>query len=70
MVTCLGLIAVVVALEAWPISRLFWHRFAPFPVSAGEQAAIAIAFGAVAIVTLGTWAVARRLAIRHLARLS
>jgi ABC-2 type transport system permease protein len=70
MVTCLGLIAVVVALEAWPISRLFWHRFAPFPVSTSEQAAIAIAFGAVAILTLGTWAIAQRLALRHLARLS
>ena len=69
MVTCLGLIAVVVALEAWPVSRLFWHQFAPFPVTAGEQAAIGIAFGGVAVVTLATWAVARRMAMRHLARL-
>jgi len=69
MVTCLALIAVVVALEAWPISRLFWHQFAPFPVSGGEQAAIGIAFSGVAVVTLVTWAVARRTAIRHFARL-
>jgi len=69
MVSCLGLIAVVVALEAWPVSRLFWRSFAPFPVGPGEQAAIAVAFGAVATVTLTSWAVARRVALRCFRRL-
>lgn len=69
MVACLALITVVVALEAWPVSRLFWHQFAPFPVTTSEQAAIGIAFAGVAMVTLITWAVARQMAIRRFARL-
>ena len=69
MILCLGLIAVVVALEAWPVSRLFWHRMARGPVAAGESALIATAFGAVALVTALAFALGRRRGLRHLAAL-
>jgi hypothetical protein len=69
MVSCLVLIAVVVALEVWPVSRLFWQRFAPFPVRGGEAGLMAASFVAVAVVTLGAFDVARRAALRALARL-
>ena len=69
MILCLGLIAVVVALEAWPVSRLFWHRMARGPVAAGESALIATAFGAVALVTAFAFALGRRRGLRHLAAL-
>lgn len=69
MVTCLGLIFAVIALEAWPVSRLFWSRFAAQPIGTGETAAIAISFSAVAALTIVTWAVARRSALKSLAHL-
>jgi len=69
MVASLALIAVVVALESWPVSRLFWHRLGPEAVGGGESAAIACAFAAVAAVTATAWALGRRLGLRHLARL-
>ena len=70
LVTCLALIFTVIALEAWPVSRLFWSRFAAQPIGVGESAAIAIAFGAVATVTLAAWALGRRSALKSLAHLS
>ncbi len=69
MVTCLGLITAVIALEAWPVSRLFWARFASQPINGGETAAIAISFGAVTALTLTTWALGRRSALKSLAHL-
>jgi ABC-2 type transport system permease protein len=70
MVTCLGLIAAVVALEAWPVSRLFWRRFAALPLGAGERVAIGLAFGATVALTGAAWALGRRAALRSLARLA
>ena len=69
MVTCLGLIAAVIALEAWPVSRIFWSRFASQPINGGETAAIAISFGAVTALTMTTWALGRRSALKSLAHL-
>jgi ABC-2 type transport system permease protein len=69
MVTCLGLIFAVIALEAWPVSRLFWARFAAQPIGGGESAAIAMSFGAVTALTVAAWAVARRSALKNLAHL-
>jgi ABC-2 type transport system permease protein len=68
MVLSLGLIAAVVALEAWPVSRLFWHRTAG-PVSGAEALAVGAAFGAVVVLTGAAWAVGRRVGLRHLAAL-
>ena len=69
MILCLGLVAVVVALEAWPVSRLFWHRVGRGPVAGGESALIAAAFAAVALVTGAAFAAGRRRGLRHLAEL-
>jgi ABC-2 type transport system permease protein len=69
MVSCLAMIAVVAALELWPVSRLFWRRLAGVPLAGGETAGVVAAFVAVALVTGTTVAVARRVALRKLARL-
>lgn len=69
MVSCLALIFAVIALEAWPVSRLFWSRFAAAPIGGGESVAIAISFGAVSAVTIVTWEAGRRSALKHLAHL-
>jgi ABC-2 type transport system permease protein len=69
MVTCLGLISAVIALEAWPVSRLFWARFASQPIGGGETAAIALSFGAVTALTATAWEVSRRAALKSLAHL-
>lgn len=69
MVTCLALIFAVIALEAWPVSRLFWARFAAQPIGGGETAAIAASFGAVTALTATAWVLGRRSALRSLAHL-
>jgi hypothetical protein len=69
MVTCLGLISAVIALEAWPVSRLFWARFASQPIGGGESAAIAMSFGAVTTLTMTACALGRRSALKSLAHL-
>jgi ABC-2 type transport system permease protein len=69
MVTCLGLIFAVIALEAWPVSRLFWARFAQQPVGPTETAAIAASFTAVTALTVTAWALGRRSALRSLTHL-
>ncbi len=69
MVTCLGLITAVIALEAWPVSRIFWSRFASQPINGGETAAIAISFGAVTALTMTAWALGRRSALKSLKHL-
>jgi ABC-2 type transport system permease protein len=69
MVSCLGLIAGVIALEAWPVARLFWHRLRGAPLAPLEQALVALAFGVALAVTAGVAAMARRSALRSLASL-
>ncbi len=69
MVTCLVLIFAVIALEAWPVSRLFWSRFAAAPIGGGERAAIVVSFAAVTALTMSAWAVGRSSALKHLAHL-
>ena len=69
MVSCLGVIAAVAALELWPVSRLFWHRAAAFPLRQGEVTMVAAAFGAVLVLTVLITALARRAALRSLAQL-
>ncbi len=69
MIICLGLIAVVVGLEAWPVSRLFWRRLVRGPLGGGESALIAAAFGAVAVITGAVFIAGRRAGLRHLAAL-
>lgn len=69
MVTCLGLIAAVIALELWPISRLFWHRFGAVPIGTTDLGLMAAAFGAVAALTAGACMFGRRSALKSLARL-
>jgi ABC-2 type transport system permease protein len=54
MVTCLGLIALVVALEAWPVSRVFWYRVGRAPLGAREVAVVAAALAAVVGSTVTT----------------
>jgi ABC-2 type transport system permease protein len=69
MVSCLALIAAVIALEVWPVSRLFWRRFASAPLGSVETVAVALAFTVVVVGTLATCAVAHRVALRALAAL-
>jgi len=68
MVACLGLIAAVIALELWPISRLFWNRFATAPIGTTDAGIIAGAFGGVVVLTVVACVLARRSALRSLAR--
>jgi ABC-2 type transport system permease protein len=70
MVSSLGLIALVVLLEAWPISRLFWATNAQLPVTSAEALAIVAAFVAAAGVIGGAFGAARRAGLRSLTRLS
>jgi len=69
MVSCLGLIAGVIALEAWPVARLFWSRLTERPLSAVETVVVAIAFASVLLVTTAVIAIARARALRALAAL-
>jgi ABC-2 type transport system permease protein len=70
MVASLGLIAVVVALETWPVARLFWRRYAGIPLAAEECAVVAAAFGLVVAVSGVAWTIGRRMTLRHLAALA
>ena len=69
MIVCLGLTGAVVALEAWPVSRLFWHRLAQAPLDAAEATLVGAAFAAVLGLTAAATVVGRRLGLRHLAAL-
>jgi ABC-2 type transport system permease protein len=68
MMLCLGLIAATVGLEAWPVSRIFWHRLGGGP-GGGEWVVIGLAFAGVAVLTGAAWAVGRHMGLRHLAAL-
>jgi len=69
MMLCLALIALVVAVEAWPVSRLFWHGVAPRPLGGVESALVGAAFGAVTLVTSAAFVAGRRAGLRYLAAL-
>ena len=69
MLTCLGLIALVVALEAWPVMRLFWSARFQVPLPARETALVVLGFAAALAVAVTTFALARRAGLRALARL-
>jgi len=65
MLACLGLIALVVALEAWPVARLLRQARSGAVVASDLAEAVAAGGGAAALA----FAVARRRALRALARL-
>ncbi|HYC23544.1 MAG TPA: hypothetical protein VEI94_12605 [Candidatus Bathyarchaeia archaeon] len=69
MVTSLGLIAAIVAMLAWPISRVFWHAIARPPIGDREIAASGLAFLAAASLTAAAFELARRAALRSMAQL-
>jgi ABC-2 type transport system permease protein len=69
MVTCLGLIAAIVAILAWPVSRVFWHHIARPPVATIELVGVGLAFATAACLTSASWEVARRVALRSMAQL-
>jgi ABC-2 type transport system permease protein len=69
MVTSLGFIALVVSLESWPVSRLFWHSSAALPFTAWHAALATLLFGATVAVVAGTFVGARRIGLRALRNL-
>jgi ABC-2 type transport system permease protein len=69
MVTCLGLIAAVIAIEAWPVARLFWRRVGASPLAPVERTLVALAFGLAFVLTATITEVGRRSALRSLAAL-
>ena len=70
MVTALGLIAVVVLLEAWPIARLFWATNAQRPLTGVETGLVLAAFAAALAAIGATFAASRRTGLRKLAELA
>jgi ABC-2 type transport system permease protein len=69
MVVCLGVIALISALEAWPVSRLFWTSSAGVALVPFEIALIAGCFLATGVALLITFEASRRAGLRALARL-
>jgi ABC-2 type transport system permease protein len=69
MLVCLTLVAAVVGLEAWPVSRLFWSHVAHGPIAPAEYAGIAAAFAAVVVLTVAAAVAGGRMGLRHLAAL-
>ena len=70
MLACLALIALVVALEAWPVSQLLWQTRRTTGVTATDTAAL-LALAAVTGggTSLAAFWVAKRSGLRALARL-
>ena len=66
---CLGLIALVSALEAWPVSRLFWASHAGLPLSTFERALVAACFAGALLACTVAFAWSHRSGVRALARL-
>ena len=66
MVASLGFIAVVVALEAWPVSRIFWRSSAVLPFEVEHAALAGVLFAATAVVLVATFVGARRIGLRAL----
>ena len=69
MTASLGLVAAVVALELWPLTRLLAASRAREPLGTGAMLAIAVCFAAAAALCCGVTVAARRGGIRALARL-
>src|SRR5262249_55196504 len=67
MVACLGVIALVVGLEAWPVSGLFWSAGWQVSLGAGETVLVVLGFGAALAVAVAVFALARRAGLRALA---
>jgi len=70
MVTSLGFIGLVVALEAWPVSRLFWRSSAVLPFTTWHAVLAGVFFAATAAVLAATFVGARRVGLRALRRLA
>jgi ABC-2 type transport system permease protein len=66
MVSSLGFIAVVVALEAWPVSRLFWRSSAVLPFELRHAVLSGVLLAATIAVLLTTFFGARRIGLRAL----
>lgn len=69
MVVCLGVITIVCALEAWPVTRLFWTSNASLPLLGWEPPLMAASFAATAVFLTATFETARRSAKTSLAKL-
>ncbi len=69
MVSALGLIAAVVALEAWPLSRLLWRLRTSTPLGAADVAIVATGIAAALGVCAAAFEIARRRGLRALAAL-
>jgi ABC-2 type transport system permease protein len=69
MVSCLGLIAGVIALEAWPVARVFWRRIDAAPLAPLETVLVTVAFVVALLVAAAVAALAQRSALRSLAAL-
>ncbi len=69
MVASLGLVAAVVGLELWPLTRLLAASRAHDPVGTGATVVIALCFAAAVALCCGVTVAARRSGIRALARL-
>ena len=59
----------VVALEAWPVSRLFWRSSAVLPFETRHAVLAGVLFAATAAVLVATFVIARRVGLRALRRL-
>lgn len=64
MVSSLGFIALVVALEAWPVSRLFWRSSAVLPFDSRHAVLAGVLFSATGVVLLSGFVIARRIGLR------
>jgi ABC-2 type transport system permease protein len=64
MVSSLGFIALVVALEAWPVSRLFWRSSAVLPFETRHAVLAGVLFAATGVVLLAGFVIARRIGLR------
>lgn len=69
MVTCLGLIALVSLLEAWPVSRLFWASRAGLPFGAREQALTTLCFAGALLCCAIAFTWSRAFGVRALSHL-
>ena len=69
MVVCLGVITVVCALEAWPVTRLFWTSNASLPLVGWEPTLIGLSFFATLVFLIVTFDASRRSGQRALLRL-
>jgi len=69
MVACLGVIALVVGLEAWPVARLFWSARWHVPLGAGDTALVVLGCSAALAVAVVVFLLARRIGLGALGRI-